>query len=173
MNSIRKLTLTALLAGLATATSTIIFIPLGFAKIFPVQHFVNVLSAVVLGPWYATIQAFLTSTLRNLLGTGSLFAYPGSMIGALLAGILYDKTKKFSFAFIGEVFGTGILGAMATYPIAILLLGKKATLFGFIPSFLMSSFGGALLGYLLLKMFAKNEMLGGILYENSFNNRRF
>lgn len=173
MNSIRKLTLTALLAGLATATSTIIYIPLGFAKIFPVQHFVNVLSAVVLGPWYATIQAFLTSTLRNLLGTGSLFAYPGSMIGALLAGIFYAKSKKFGFAFIGEVFGTGVLGAMATYPISILFLGKEATLFGFIPSFILSSFGGAILGYILLKVLAKNESLGGILYENGINNRRF
>ena len=40
--------------------------------------------------------------------------------------------------------GTGILGAIACYPIATLLLGQKATLFGFIPSFIFSSFTGAI-----------------------------
>ena len=48
----------------------------------------------MLGPWYAVLQAFLSSTLRNLMGTGTLFAYPGSMIGALLAAFVYSKTKK-------------------------------------------------------------------------------
>lgn len=172
MNSIRKMTLTALFVALTTTTSTVIYIPLGFAKIFPVQHFVNVLSAVILGPWYATIQALLTSTIRNLMGTGSLFAFPGSMIGALLAGLLFMKTKKLSIAVVGEVFGTGILGAMASFPIATLFLGQEATLFGFIPSFTMSSFGGAILGYMLLKVLSKNKVFGGILYENSINNRR-
>lgn len=173
MNNVRKMTLTALLTAFTTATSTIIYIPLGFAKIFPIQHFVNILSAVLLGPFYATIQALLTSTLRNLMGTGSLFAFPGSMIGAFLAAFLYTKTKKIGLAVTGEVIGTGLFGAMATYPIAILFLGQEATLFGLIPSFTMSSFVGGILGYFLLKVFIKNEVLGGVLYENSVNDRRF
>lgn len=173
MNKARKITFTALLAAMTTATSSFIYIPLGFAKIFPVQHFVNVLSAVLLGPSYAISQAFITSALRNLMGTGSLFAFPGSMIGAFLAAILFAKTKKIGLAVVGEVIGTGILGAMATYPIAVLLLGQEATLFGLIPSFTMSSFAGALFGYILLKAIIKNKALGGILYENSINNRRF
>ena len=59
MNKTRKITYTAIIAGLTTVTSTLIYIPLGFAKIFPIQHFANVISAVLLGPWYATLQAFL------------------------------------------------------------------------------------------------------------------
>lgn len=164
MNKTRKLTYTAILAAITTASSSVVYIPLGFAKIFPIQHFVNVLSAVMLGPWYAVMGAFLTSTMRNILGTGSVFAYPGSMIGALLAALLYQKTKKLSYAAIGEVIGTGILGAIATYPIATLLLGQEATLFGFIPAFTMSSFAGALLGFILLKVMVQNKAFSGMLY---------
>lgn len=173
MRKTNKLTMTALIAAVTTITSSMIYIPIGFAKIFPIQHFANVLSAVLLGPWYAVSQAFLSSLLRNMMGTGSLFAFPGSMIGALLAALLYQKTKKLSFAAFGEVFGTGILGAMATYPIGILLLGQEATLFGLVPAFLISSFTGALMGYALLKIMVRNNALGGILHENSINNRRF
>lgn len=159
MNRTKKMTITALIAAITSVTSSFIYIPVGFAKIFPIQHLANLLSAVILGPWYAVIQAFLSSTIRNMLGTGSLFAYPGSMIGAFLAAILYARTKKLGFAAFGEVFGTGILGAMATYPIAVLLLGKEATLFGLIPAFTISSFTGAIIGWFLLKNLYQHDVL--------------
>ncbi|WP_019240936.1 MULTISPECIES: energy coupling factor transporter S component ThiW [Bacillus] len=159
MEKTKKLTLTALIAALTSVSSSFIYIPIGFAKIFPIQHLANLLSAVLLGPWYAVIQAFLSSTIRNMLGTGSLFAYPGSMIGALFAAILFAKTNKIGYAAIGEVIGTGIIGAMATYPIATLLLGQEATLFGLIPAFTISSFTGALMGYALMKILIKNKVV--------------
>lgn len=90
------------------------------------------------------------------MGTGSVFAFPGSMIGALLAAYLYKKTKKIGFAFAGEVVGPGIIGAIASYPIAVLFLGQEAAVFGFIPAFLASSLAGATLGFVLLKVFLKN-----------------
>lgn len=159
MPKVKKLTLTALIAAFTSVSSSFIYIPVGFAKIFPIQHLANLISAVLLGPWYAVMQAFLSSTIRNMLGTGSLFAYPGSMIGAFLAAILYAKTKKVGLSAVGEVIGTGILGAMATYPIAVLLLGQEATLFGLIPAFTISSFTGALMGYGLLKVLIRNKVL--------------
>lgn len=173
MGKTQKLTYTAIIAAITTVSSSMIYIPIGFAKIFPIQHFANVLSAVLLGPWYAVMQAFLSSTLRNMLGTGSLFAYPGSMIGAFLAAVLYSKTKKLGVAALGEVFGTGILGAMATYPIAVLILGQEATLFGLIPAFTISSFAGALMGYALLKILVRNKAFRGILQDNSTYKDRF
>lgn len=162
MNKTTKLAYTAIIAAITTVASSLIYIPIGFAKIFPIQHFANVLSAVLLGPWYALAQAFISSTLRNLMGTGSLFAYPGSMIGAFLAALLFLKTRKIQYAVVGEVIGTGILGALATYPIAVLLLGKEATLFGLMPAFMMSSFVGALMAYGLLKIFMRQKLIGGI-----------
>ncbi|MCM3666865.1 energy coupling factor transporter S component ThiW [Mesobacillus subterraneus] len=156
MRNTQKLTLTAMMVAIGTLTSHMLFIPLGIVKVFPVQHFINVLSAVLLGPYYALAQAFGISLLRNLMGTGTVFAFPGSMIGALLAAYLYKKTKKVGFAFAGEVVGTGILGAIACYPIAILFLGKEAALFGLVPAFLVSSLIGAAIGFILLKIFMKN-----------------
>ena len=167
-----KLTLTSIIIAITTLSSHLIYIPVGFTKIFPIQHFSNLVLAVLLGPWYAISGAFIVSTLRNMLGTGSVFAYPGSMIGALLAGYLFMKTKKIGFAFLGEIVGTGIIGAMATYPIAVLLIGSELTLFGFIPAFMISSFTGSSLAIILLKTMMKNKAIGGYFYENSTNHSR-
>ncbi|MEH7086344.1 energy coupling factor transporter S component ThiW [Neobacillus drentensis] len=164
MKKTHKLTLTAMMIAIGTLSSNLFYIPIGFTKVFPIQHFLNVLSAVLLGPYYAVAQAFGVSLLRNLMGTGSLFAFPGSMVGALLASLLFWKTRKLYLAFIGEVIGTGILGAMLSYPIATLLLGQKATLFGFIPLFIFSSFAGALIGFIILTVFLRKKVL--IVNEN-------
>lgn len=159
MNRTKKLTYTAILSALATVCSTFVYIPFGFTKAFPVQHAVNVLAAILLGPQYAVLQAVITSTLRVLLGTGSLFAYPGSIIGALFAAVLYTKTKKLGMAVVGEVIGTGFLGAMATYPLAIFVLGQPATLFGLVPAFLISSATGAAIGYAFLRVMQRSGAL--------------
>ncbi|MEH7094342.1 energy coupling factor transporter S component ThiW [Neobacillus vireti] len=164
MNKTYKLTLTAMMVAIGTITSNLVAIPIGFTKVFPMQHFLNVLSAVLLGPYYAVAQAFLVSLIRNLMGTGSIFAFPSSMVGALLASLLFLKTKKMYLAFAGEVIGTGILGALLSYPIATLILGQKATLFGFIPLFIFSSFAGALLGFVVLVVFLRKKVL--VMNEN-------
>lgn len=158
MKKTYKLTLTAMMIAMGTLSSNLVVIPIGFTKVFPMQHFLNVLSAVLLGPYYAVAQAFCVSLLRNMMGTGSLFAFPGSMVGAFLAGLLFWKTRKIYFAVIGEVIGTGILGALLSYPIATLILGQKATLFGFIPLFIFSSFAGALLGFVILTIFLRKKV---------------
>ncbi|WP_174729176.1 energy coupling factor transporter S component ThiW [Mesobacillus harenae] len=165
MRKTQKLTLTAMMVAIGTLTSHMFYIPVGFAKVFPMQHLINVLSAVLLGPYYAVAQALTVSLLRNMMGTGSLFAFPGSMIGALLASFVYLKTRKLYAVALGEVFGTGILGAIASYPIAVLLLGREATLFGFLPAFLFSSLAGASIGYMVLAILNKNA--GRVLQQNS------
>ena len=47
---IHKLTLTALLVAIGTLSAHLIYIPAGISKCFPVQHAINVLGAVILGP---------------------------------------------------------------------------------------------------------------------------
>lgn len=170
MNKTLKLTLTAMFVAIGTLTSHLIYIPIGFTKVFPIQHFINVLSAVILGPGYAVLQALTISLLRNMMGTGSIFAFPGSMIGAFLAAYLYQKYKKVSFAFFGEVIGTGILGGLACYPIATLLLGQEAALFGFIPAFLVSSLAGSIIGFILLTFLMKNPAFKSLQQRNQFKS---
>ncbi|WAO21099.2 energy coupling factor transporter S component ThiW [Paenilisteria newyorkensis] len=140
-----------MLIAISFVGSSFIFVPVGFAKIAPVQHLVNLVSAVILGPGYAVAQAFGTSVLRNLFGTGTVFAFPGSMVGALCAGMLYKYTKKFWLAAVGEIVGTGILGALICYPIARLFLTQQMTIWVFIPSFFLSSLIGALIGFAILR----------------------
>ncbi len=163
----KKLTFSALLIALGTLTGHLIYIPVGVAKAFPVQHLINVLSAVLLGPAFAVWNAFAISILRNMLGVGSLLAFPGSMIGALLAALLYKKYKKNLAAVIGEVFGTGFLGALAAIPVARLLMGSNSAVFFFIIPFLMSSLGGSIIAYFFLQIVSRADYFKGLIQEEN------
>lgn len=148
---IHKITASALLIAIGTLSAHLVYIPAGVSKCFPVQHAINVLAAVILGPSYSVAIAFVISCLRNMFGTGSLLAFPGSMIGALLAGLAYQRFKNIPAAMAGEVFGTGILGGLAAWVIASAVLGSKAAAWFFIPPFLVSTIGGSIIAGLLLK----------------------
>ncbi len=100
--------------------------PVFGSKCSPVQHMVNILCALLLGPGYGLGAAFAASLIRNLLGLGSLMAFPGSMFGALACGVVYAKTRNILGTLIGEVFGTAVLGGLCAYPIAIFFMGQSA-----------------------------------------------
>lgn len=153
----RKLVLTALFIAIGYVGGSIIIIPLGFVRAAPFQHFMNVFVSMILGPWYSLAQAFGVSLLRNITGTGSLLAFPGSMIGAVLSGLLFKKGKKLYWLAIGEVIGSGVLGALASYPLARLFLDQETALFAFLPVFSISSGIGAVIGVILLYRLNKNE----------------
>ena len=85
------------------------------------------------------------------MGTGSLLAFPGSMVGAFLAGMILKMTKNNWATAVAEVVGTGVLGGLLAVPIAILMTGQEAGALAFVPSFLLSSFGGSVIAMILLK----------------------
>ena len=151
----KKLTLAAMFISLGVVLGNLIYIPVGVSKCFPVQHTVNILSAVILGPSFSVAIAFLISLLRNLMGTGSLLAFPGSMIGALLAGVVYKKFNNKYFAVGGEIIGTGILGGLAAFPIAKYIMGNEVIALFFIYPFLLSTIGGSIIALLMLKVMEK------------------
>ncbi|MDD9148750.1 energy coupling factor transporter S component ThiW [Sporolactobacillus sp. CQH2019] len=154
MKPLYRLTFSALLVAIGVIAGNLLYIPIGVAKIFPVQHIINVLSAVLFGPVYAVGTAFAISLLRNLLGTGSVFAFPGSMIGACLAGLFYLWLKKPVFAAIGEVIGTGLIGSLVSFPIARFILGQNVAATFFVAPFLLATTFGSLIAYILLKIMA-------------------
>ena len=155
-----KLAVAGLLTAAAVAGS-LLSVPVAGSKCAPVQHMVNILCAVTVGPWWALAQAFIASLIRNLLGLGSPLAFPGSMCGALLGGLLYKYGKKLPFAYIGEVVGTGILGGMLSYPVAYLVMGNTAaTLFMFVVPFLISTCGGTIIAIIITLPLKKSGMLG-------------
>ena len=156
-DSTRRLTLAASLTALAVVGSVLSFPVLG-SRCAPVQHMVNVFCAVLLGWRYGVGAAFTASLLRNLLGLGSLLAFPGSMFGALLSGIVYGRTKNILLTVLAEAVGTGIIGGLAAYPIAILFLGKlagDAAFYVYVVPFLISTTVGAALAGIVVKRFKK------------------
>jgi len=159
---IKKIVLCAVLADIAVVGSMFSFPILG-SRCAPVQHMVNIICAVFLGPGYGVACAFLASLLRNLFGLGSLMAFPGSMIGALCCGLMYWKTKKLLLTVAAEIFGTGILGGLASYPIAAFVMGNtKAALFTFVPSFLVSTAVGAAISVLVLSALKRTHVLSAL-----------
>lgn len=145
----RKLTFTALFMAIGVLSAHLIYIPVGVSKCFPVQHAINILLAVLIGTRYSVGAAFGVSVLRNILGTGSLLAFPGSMIGAALSGILYTRTNSIWGAVIGEIVGTGIIGGLIAFPVAKYFLGSGVGAMFFVVPFLVSTVGGSALALVL------------------------
>ncbi|GGJ88910.1 hypothetical protein GCM10007063_09330 [Lentibacillus kapialis] len=150
MNRTRLLTTMAVFVAIGTLGAQLLWFPAGVAKAYPVQHAVNVMSAVTLGPGPAIIIAFMIGLVRNMLGLGTLLAFPGGMIGAFMAGYLYRLTDKKGMAALGEAIGTGVFGSLFAVPFARILLGSSAGAFFFVPSFLVSCITGALIGWFVV-----------------------
>lgn len=157
-NTTKKLALAGVLIAVAIVGSFLSF-PVAGSKCAPVQHMVNIFAAVFLGPWWGIGIAFCASLLRNLLGLGSLMAFPGSMVGALCCGILYYKTKSLGLTCLGEAIGTGFFGALAAYPVALYLMGiGPAGLFIYVIPFLISTVTGSILAFGLITVLKKNQI---------------
>ncbi len=143
----KKMAIAGVLIAVAVVGSMFSF-PVFGSKCAPVQHMVNILCAVFLGPWYGVAVAFAASVIRNLTGLGSPLAFPGSMCGALLCGLVYYKLKSLPATLIAEVFGTGIIGGLLAYPVAVLVMGKAAgsiAFYVYVVPFLVSTIGGTII----------------------------
>lgn len=155
----KKLALAGLLTAAAVAGS-LFGVPVAGSKCAPVQHMVNILAAVILGPGWGVGIAFCASLLRNLMGLGSLMAFPGSMAGAFCCGMLYKWTRKLSWTCMAEAAGTSLLGGLLAYPVAKFLMGMvPAGLFVYVIPFFISTAAGSVLGYLLLTVLQKGRIL--------------
>lgn len=148
----RLLAYSVVLAALAVALAPI-SIPVGVAKLSPAQHFINVLAAALVGPWWGLASALATSLVRNALGLGTPLAFPGSVFGVVLAGLAFRFTRNIYWTALGEVIGTGLLGAsVGALLVAPYLMGKDIALTLLITPFLLSSASGALLGLFGLRV---------------------
>lgn len=156
---LRKIVLLALLVAIGFVLSPILRVP-GMA---PMQHFINVVTAVLLGPNYALLGAIAISILRMTLLGINILALTGSVFGAVLAGLLYQYTNKIWAAVIGEVIGTGIIGAIISfYAVSFLYGSKEVALFTFVPSFIMGTLIGTTVAYLFLKKLLSESILSNI-----------
>lgn len=155
-----RLTIAGLLAGAGFILSGIYF-PFGPTRCFPFQHTVNVIAGILLGPWWAMGVAFTTSVIRFLMGTGTLFAFPGSIPGAFMVGIAYKFSGKDLSAF-AEPLGTGPIGATISALILGPAIGKSIGLWSLQTAFLTSSIPGSIIGFLFIVTLRKAGVLDSL-----------
>ena len=152
---VRKIVLTALFACMAFVLNTLVHFP----AMAPFQHFVDVLAAVFLGPWYACAAAFLCGVMRMLTGQ-TIRAVAGAVFGPILGGLAYRKTKNIYLVFVGEVIGTGLIGAMASYPLMIWFYGLDVgSPLYYIPFFTPAAAVGAAMGVAVLLALKRTGVL--------------
>lgn len=157
----RKMVLCAMLACLAFVLSTFVYFP----SMAPFQHFVDVLAAVFLGPWYACASAFFCGVMRMMSGR-TIQAVVGAVFGPVLGGLLYRRFHSFAAVWIGEVVGTGFFGAMAAYPLMRAFYGLDAqSPFYYIPFYTPSAVVGAAMGVAVLMILKKSGALRWLMEQ--------
>lgn len=154
---IKKIVLTALFAAMAVLLSGIHF-PIGPAKVFPFQHTINCLAGVLIGPWYGGLAALIAGLIRNALGTGTIFAFPGGIPGAIAVGLVYRWLQK-DWASLAEPIGTGLVGVFLIVLFLGPLMGKDFAFLFFFTAFMASSIPGSLLGFFFLRTIRKAKIL--------------
>ncbi len=130
----------------------------------PMAHFINIVCSVFLGPWYSLLCATLIGIIRMLIMGIPPIALTGAVFGAFLSGVFYRLSKgRILFAVLGEVIGTGIIGALMSYPVMTFLWGKEGLSWLFyVPSFICGTLIGGSIAYVFLRKFAANGMLAKI-----------
>lgn len=130
----------------------------------PMAHFINIVCSVCLGPWYSLLCATLIGIIRMVTMGIPPLALTGAIFGAFLSGVFYRLSKgKIICAVLGEVIGTGIIGAIVSYPVMTFLWGKEGLSWLFyVPSFICGTLIGGSIAYVFLRKLAGNGMLAKI-----------
>ncbi|MEM4246596.1 MAG: energy coupling factor transporter S component ThiW [Candidatus Bathyarchaeia archaeon] len=158
----RKVALTAALSAVAVVLSPFSF-PVGPTKVYPAQHMVNGIGGVLIGPWYAAAVAMIAGLVRNALGTGSVFAFPGGVPGALVVGLVHRHLLRRDIAALTEPIGTAagaVISALIVAPAAFQYGVVKSVmpLQVFVAAFLASSIPGSILGLAVLYLLRRGKI---------------
>ena len=170
MNSHTKL-LRMVFMGMMIALGVVISPILRVEGMCPMAHLINITCAVMLGPLEAFICAFLIGIIRMALMGIPPLALTGAIFGAALSGLLYRASKgKLAFACLGEIIGTGIIGAIVSYPVMALLWGRSGlTWMFYVPSFIAGTLIGGSIAFILLTVLQKNGALKNIQQKLGVN----
>jgi energy coupling factor transporter S component ThiW len=165
----KKLALISIFSALAVAIAPFAWFDFLGTKANPTQHAVNALLGVLVGPFWAAIAAIIIGVVRNGLGIGTVYAFPGGIPGGIVVGAVYwlfkrlklgEKTRLTSA--ITEPIGTVLIGAtLSLYLIApwiqtakiLELLSKEGILLAYLTfgvGWTISSVSGSILGFSVL-----------------------
>ena len=152
-----KMTVLSMLIALGVVISPILRVE----GMCPMAHFINIVCSVFLGPWYSLLCATLIGIIRMATMGIPPIALTGAIFGAFLSGVFYRISKgKIIFAVVGEIIGTGIIGAIASYPVMNFIWGKEGLSWLFyVPSFICGTLIGGSIAYVFLRKLADNGTL--------------
>ena len=156
-NGILKLTVLSMLVALGVVISPILRVE----GMCPMAHFINIVCSVFMGPWYSLLCATLIGIIRMAAMGIPPLALTGAVFGAFLSGVFYRISKgKIICAVVGEVIGTGIIGAIVSYPVMTYLWSRDGLSWMFyVPSFICGTLIGGSIAYVFLRKIASNGML--------------
>ena len=156
-NTLQKMTLLAMLVAIGVVISPILRVE----GMCPMAHFINIVCSVLLGPWYSLLCAVLIGILRMCFMGIPPLALTGAVFGAFLSGVLYRVSKgRMIYAVLGEVIGTGIIGAIVSYPVMAGLMGRTGLSWLFyVPSFICGTLIGGSVAFLFLKYLNQAKLL--------------
>ena len=148
-NYLRRMVMLAMFVALGVVISPILRVE----GMCPMAHLINITCAVFLGPAYSLLCALLIGIIRMAVMGIPPLALTGAIFGATLSGVFYKLSKgKIIAAVLGEIIGTGIIGAIVSYPVMTYLWGKEGlTWFFYVPSFICGTLIGGSIAYILLK----------------------
>lgn len=152
-----RLVFLAMLIGLGVVISPVLRVE----GMCPMAHLINITCAVLLGPWQALLCATIIGVLRmTLMGIPPL-ALTGAVFGAVLSGVFYRVSGgRLLAAVAGEVFGTGVIGAVASYPVMEIFYGRTGlSWMYYVPSFLCGTLIGGSIAFVLLTVLSRNGTL--------------
>ena len=152
-----KLVVLAMLIALGVVISPL----LRFEGMCPMAHFINILCSVLLGPWYSLLCATLIGIIRMIFMAIPPIALTGAIFGAFLSGVFYRVSKgNLLMAVLGEIIGTGIIGAVLSYPVMTIFWGRTDLNWVFyVPSFICGTLIGGSIAYVFLRKIAKAGIL--------------
>ena len=174
---LRRITLLTVFTALGVALSPITWFQFLTTKAYPTQHLINALTGVILGPWWGMLTALLIGIIRNMIGVGTLYAFPGGVPGALIVGLTYMITSRSRNRFLRysaalmEPVGTVLIGgtisvfilAPAIGDVRILGVLEQRGALEFLPIFwlgwALSSVPGSILGYMTLLALDRSGVL--------------
>ena len=169
--SILKLVVLAMLIALGVVISPILRVE----GMCPMAHLINIVCSVLLGPWHSLLCATLIGIIRMLTMGIPPIALTGAIFGAFLSGVFYRISRgKIICAVLGEIIGTGVIGAIVSYPVMTLLWGKEGlTWLFYVPSFICGTLIGGSIAYVFLRKLAANgalaqmqQKLGSLSYHD-------
>ena len=115
----------------------------------PTAHLINIVCSVLIG------------VIRMLFMGIPPLALTGAVFGAFLSGVFYRLSGgKIICAVLGEIFGTGIIGSLVSYPVMAFIMGRDGlNAFFYTPMFISATIMGGAVAYVFLKALSKAGLL--------------